>query len=121
MLVEFQLVVFVVSSPETRYKTVEDISSNLEYRGDDFLTKLWLLTTPLLQSNRRTSMTTQTKYIQDAFAHILDNDCDPSNPYIIPLHCKEIKIYWEEIYPGRWCGECWIPRGLTITKIEVNP
>lgn len=48
---------------------------------------------------------------KDLVATILDNECDPSNPYEIQLHCKQILVFWDKKCGGKWSENesRWIP------------
>lgn len=55
----------------------------------------------------------------DLVAAILDNECEPENPFVIELHCTQIFIYWTRIESGRWDGVIWIP-GVYSYAITVG-
>jgi hypothetical protein len=59
----------------------------------------------------------------DLLAAILDNDCDPANPYTIKLHCKVLEFHWVRVKSGYWVVdgmgcEHWVPGVYAITKMD---
>lgn len=56
-------------------------------------------------------------------AAILDNECDPPNPYVIQLHCAEVKFNWTRIVEGHWdranpSKHVWIPGQYEVSLVR---
>lgn len=46
--------------------------------------------------------------MKDLVPVILDNECDPRNPYVIHLHCVSVFVHWKRIESGKWENDKWI-------------
>lgn len=57
----------------------------------------------------------------DLIAFILDNECDPPNPYEIRLHCTVIGFKWERVRSGE-LGEDgkWVYGEYKITEKYIK-
>lgn len=57
---------------------------------------------------------------QTILSMVLDNDCNPPNPFVIDLCCKQLSFKWERVVSGYWNGERWIHGSYIFTDLMVE-
>ena len=57
---------------------------------------------------------------QTILSVVLDNECDPPNPFVISLHCKRLNFTWERVTPGNWNGDKWVHGSYIFSDLKIE-